>query len=78
MFFLTPRVNDLFLSLYVNYWYTDIYQIMTQPLTVKVVFLGAQGVGKSSLLARFVNDEFDEKITTTLGGAFFEKIHTYG
>lgn len=51
---------------------------MTQPLTVKVVFLGAQGVGKSSLLARFVNDEFDEKITTTLGGAFFEKIHTYG
>ena len=44
---------------------------------IKVCMLGASGVGKSSILKRFVNDEFEEREPTTLGSAFQEKVVNY-
>jgi GTPase SAR1 family protein len=37
---------------------------------VKVVLLGDSGVGKSSILLRFVTNEFKEGVDPTLGAAF--------
>jgi GTPase SAR1 family protein len=52
---------------------------MEQNLTqIKVIVVGDSGVGKSSILFRFVNDEFNEFSEATLGAAFVSKIHTYG
>ena len=34
-------------------------------------------MGKSSLLLRFVNNEFNEFNEPTLGAAFISKVHTY-
>ena len=45
---------------------------------IKVIVLGDSGVGKSSLLLRFVNDEFNEFNEPTLGAAFISKVHNYG
>ena len=45
---------------------------------IKVIVVGDSGVGKSSLLLRFVNDEFNEFNEPTLGAAFVSKIHNYG
>jgi len=42
-----------------------------------VVVIGSVGVGKSSLTTRFVFNEFNENIGTTLGAAYFEKVHDY-
>ena len=44
---------------------------------VKVIVVGDTSVGKSSLLLRFVNDEFNEFHDPTLGAAFLSKAHTY-
>lgn len=44
---------------------------------VKVIVVGDSGVGKSSLLLRFVNDEFNEYHEPTLGAAFLSKVHNY-
>lgn len=43
----------------------------------KVVVVGDSGVGKSCLLLRFVNNEFNEFSEPTLGAAFLSKIHEY-
>lgn len=52
---------------------------MEQNLTqIKVIVVGDSGVGKSSILFRFVNDEFNEFSEATLGAAFVSKVHTYG
>lgn len=40
---------------------------------MKVVLLGDSGVGKSSLLLRFVNNEFTRDGSPTLGAAFLSK-----
>ncbi len=40
----------------------------------KMVIFGNQGVGKTSLINRFINDKFDEIYTNTLGYNVFEKI----
>lgn len=40
--------------------------------------MGDSGVGKSSILFRFVNDEFNEFSEATLGAAFISRVHTYG
>ena len=45
---------------------------------MKVVVVGDSGVGKSSILFRFVNDEFNEFSEATLGAAFVSKVHNYG
>ena len=40
---------------------------------VKVVLLGEAGVGKSSLMLRFVNNEFKQFIESTIGASFMSK-----
>jgi len=45
---------------------------------IKVIVVGDSGVGKSSILFRFVNDQFNEYSDATLGAAFLSKVHTYG
>lgn len=40
---------------------------------VKIVLLGDSGVGKSSILIRFINDEFRPNMDTTVGAAFLSK-----
>ncbi len=45
---------------------------------MKVIVLGDSGVGKSCLLIRFVNNEFNEFSEPTLGAAFLSKLHEYG
>ena len=44
---------------------------------IKVVLLGQSGVGKSSLVLRFINNEFRPYFETTLGAAFTKKSVTY-
>ncbi|CAD8089447.1 unnamed protein product [Paramecium sonneborni] len=46
---------------------------MSQIKEIKVVLLGDSGVGKSSLLYRFVENDFFEKGQPTLGAAFQSK-----
>lgn len=50
---------------------------MSQPKIIKVVLLGSSGVGKSSILHRYITDEWDENAQTTLGAAFMDKKVTY-
>ena len=40
---------------------------------IKVLFLGESGVGKSSLINKYFNDKFDEKIINTLSTSFLTK-----
>ncbi|EJS41973.1 ypt53p [Saccharomyces arboricola H-6] len=42
-------------------------------LTIKVVFLGESAVGKSSIVLRFVSDDFTESREPTIGAAFLTK-----
>jgi small GTP-binding protein len=44
----------------------------------KVVVIGSIGVGKSSITIRFVNNQFNDFLDSTLGAVFFEKVHNYG
>ena len=44
--------------------------------TFKVVLLGDAGVGKSSIVMRYVNNEFYDMQESTIGAAFFTKIHS--
>ena len=44
---------------------------------VKVVVIGSVGVGKTSLTVRFIYDQFNENMETTLGASYFEKNHEY-
>ncbi|KAI8322252.1 ras-domain-containing protein [Martensiomyces pterosporus] len=43
---------------------------VAKPIQIKVVLLGEAAVGKSSLVLRFVNDEFQENKEPTIGAAF--------
>ena len=38
--------------------------------TCKVVLLGESGVGKTSIISRFINDTFDEGLVTTTGASY--------
>jgi Ras-related protein Rab-5C len=42
----------------------------TKPVQVKLVLLGEAAVGKSSLVLRFVNGEFQDNKEPTIGAAF--------
>jgi small GTP-binding protein len=42
-----------------------------------VVIIGTIGVGKSSITIRFVNNQFNDFLDSTLGAVFFEKVHNY-
>jgi GTPase SAR1 family protein len=46
---------------------------MSRPNLIKVVLLGSSGVGKSSLLYRYVTNGWDDDIQATLGAAFMDK-----
>ena len=41
--------------------------------TIKVVILGESGVGKTSVISRFINDTFDEELVTTTGASYVSK-----
>lgn len=43
------------------------------PKTYKVVTLGSSGVGKTSLMLRFVQDSFSEDQCSTIGASFLVK-----
>jgi small GTP-binding protein len=45
--------------------------------TYKIVLLGDSGVGKTSLIKRYLYDKFDIMENITLGGLFFNKIIDY-
>ncbi|KAJ1671876.1 Vacuolar protein sorting-associated protein 21, partial [Spiromyces aspiralis] len=45
----------------------------TKSVSVKLVLLGEAAVGKSSLVLRFVNDEFEENKQPTIGAAFLKR-----
>ena len=51
--------------------------INLENLKVKLVFLGESGVGKTSIIKRFIDNQFDEKRESTLGAQFFSKIYNY-
>lgn len=46
---------------------------MSKPLFLKVVLLGDGGVGKSSLIQRFVSNKFDPSLFHTIGVEFLNK-----
>lgn len=46
---------------------------MHKPNLIKVVLLGSSGVGKSSLMFRYVTQGWEEGIQSTLGAAFMDK-----
>ena len=50
---------------------------MSKPNVIKVVLLGSSGVGKSSIIYRYVTNEWDETMQTTLGAAFMDKQITH-
>lgn len=43
------------------------------PDTVKVVLIGESGVGKTSIISRFINDTFDHNVVTSLGASYISK-----
>ena len=45
---------------------------------IKLCLLGDSGVGKSSLVLRFVSDRFDSHSTATIGASFMSKTFTVG
>ena len=50
---------------------------MTSPEHHKIVLLGDSSVGKSSIVARYINDRFFEYCESTIGAAFFTKKINY-
>lgn len=40
---------------------------------IKVVFLGDRSVGKSSIITRFISNQFDENVQPTVGVDFLGK-----
>lgn len=47
------------------------------PETVKVVLIGESGVGKTSIISRFINDTFDHNVVTSLGASYISKTLTF-
>eukprot|EP00035_Acanthoeca_spectabilis_P012104 m.214600 g.214600 ORF g.214600 m.214600 type:complete len:77 (+) comp15530_c0_seq15:1854-2084(+) len=44
-----------------------------RTLQAKVVLVGHQSVGKTSLLTRYVSGDFDVNVRETIGASFFPK-----
>ena len=47
-------------------------KIKTGEISAKIILLGDSGVGKSSIAARFVKNEFSENYEVTISGAYLE------
>ncbi len=45
----------------------------TNDIMLKIVILGDSGVGKSNILSRYINDEFDEYKRNTIGVDFISQ-----
>jgi Ras-related protein Rab-6A len=45
----------------------------SNQLSLKLIFLGNQNVGKSSILSRFVQDKFEENYNATIGLDYHSK-----
>ena len=43
-------------------------------LPIKIILLGDTGVGKSSIIKRYIEDSFEENLSSTIGSNFLEKI----
>ena len=50
---------------------------MEQTRIVKIVILGSSGVGKSSIINRYINNDWNQDVQTTLGAAFMDKFVSY-
>ncbi len=50
---------------------------MDQTRVVKIVILGSSGVGKSSIINRYINNNWNQDVQTTLGAAFMDKFVQY-
>ena len=46
---------------------------MTAVESLKVVLIGESGVGKTSIISRYINDTFDPECVTSLGASFISK-----
>ena len=68
------RLNDL---LVVNVRFFIILMIREYDYLFKIVIIGNSSVGKSSLLRRFADDQFQESYLATIGVDFRFKYHTY-
>jgi len=44
-----------------------------ENINIKLAIIGSVGVGKSSIINRFIKDEFDTKINSTLGANYSKK-----
>ncbi len=47
---------------------------MGRPLDAKIVVVGHQGVGKSSLVLRYVHQQFNANGASTIGASFLAKV----
>ena len=45
-------------------------------LTFKIIIVGEQGVGKTSLIIRYVKDLFEQNYKITVGVEFYSKVLT--
>ena len=48
----------------------------TEPIEIKMILLGESGVGKSSIISRYVHDKFNPNIPLSTAMFFFSKIIT--
>lgn len=48
--------------------------VKNNQLSLKLIFLGNQGVGKSAILNRFANDKFDEGYQATIGLDYHSRV----
>ena len=51
---------------------------MEEPLKFKVVLIGESGVGKTSILQRYISNEFNSNQFSTIGSSYVEKIIKIG
>ena len=47
---------------------------MEEPCKFKVVLIGESGVGKTSILLRYISNEFNSQQFSTLGSSYVDKI----
>jgi len=74
LLFIIKRFNNFFLLS--NSRFQSCVKVMSEnkPREVKVVLLGDTGVGKSSLVLRFVTNNFKPYSESTIGASFMSKM----